>query len=212
MLYGYMFGGGTLMAAVAAVAVNFLSVGRIDKYVILGAFFVFAWIIHFGFLTWLQAEACSGVKSFHSIGLGSFLGSIFATGCVAIPLHVDWGRLAFSDMIMTHYAKVTPEVTAFASKFVTVMRQQGGGDGDRDVAEGLSTAQQASMLQTAPPGLQQGLQQPPQNILALQNLLNEKEYYKQTLSETTIAAPMWAFLAGACGIGFGNLVSGSHCS
>jgi len=208
MLYGYMFGGGALMAAVAAVAINFLSIGGPDKYIILGAFFVFSWIIHFGFLTWLQAEACSGVKSFRSIGIGSMVGALFAAGCVAIPLHMDWGRLAFSDMIMTHYAKITPEVTAFASKFVTVMRQQGGADENR----GPSTEQQISMIQTAPPALQQPLQQPPQNILALQNLLNEKEYDKQTLSETTIAAPLWAFLAGACGIGFGNLVSGSQCS
>ena len=179
------------MAAVAAMAINFLSLEGSGKYIILGIFFTFAWAIHFGFLTWLQAEACSGVKSFQAIGIGSIVGALFAAGCMAIPLHASWARLAFSDMIMTHYAKLTPEVTAFASKFVSVMRQQGG----------------AIDTEPAPP-----VQQQSPNILALQKLLNEKEYDKQTLSETTIAAPIWAFLAGACGIGFGNLVSGSQCS
>ena len=198
LLYGYMFGGGTLMAAVAAMAINFLSIEGSGKYIILGTFFAFAWIIHFGFLTWLQAEACSGVKSFRSIGLGSLLGSIFTAGCLAIPLHMDWARLAFSDTIFTHYAKLTPEVTAFASKFVSAMRQQGGGLGDDEVLR----------KPPAPPALEQQ----PRDILALQKLLNEKEYDKQTVKETIFAAPVWAFLAGACGIGFGNLVSGSQCS
>jgi len=177
------------MAAIAAMAINFLSMEGTGKYIILGIFFTFAWAIHFGFLTWLQAEACSGVKSFRAIAIGSLLGALFAAGCVAIPMHMTWARLAFSDMIMTHYAQLTPEVTAFASKFVSVMRQQGGGSDDGSVPV-----------------------EKPRDILALQKLLNEKEYDKQTLSETTIATPIWAFLAGACGIGFGNLVSGSQCS
>lgn len=196
-----MFGGGTLMAAVAAMAINFLSIEGSGKYIILGTFFVFAWIIHFGFLTWLQAEACSGVKSFRAIGLGSLLGSIFTAGCLAIPLHMDWARLAYSDTIFTHYAKLTPEVTAFASKFVSAMRQQGGA-----INDGLAT--EAPIKPTAPPAETQQ----PRDILALQKLLNEKEYDKQTAKETIFAAPIWAFLAGACGIGFGNLVSGSQCS
>ena len=209
-----MFGGGTLMAAVAAMAINFLSIEGSGKYIILGTFFAFAWIIHFGFLTWLQAEACSGVKSFRSIGLGSLLGSIFTAGCLAIPLHMDWARLAFSDTIFTHYAKLTPEVTAFASKFVSAMRQQGGGLGDDEVLRKptappvLELPVETLRTPTAPPALEQQ----PRDILALQKLLNEKEYDKQTVKETIFAAPVWAFLAGACGIGFGNLVSGSQCS
>ena len=190
-----MFGGGALMAAVAALAINFLTMSGSGKYVIIAIFFAFAWGIHFGFLTWLQAEACSGVKSFRAIAIGSILGAIIASGCLAIPLHMEWAQLAFSDMVMTHYAKLTPEVAAFASKFVSAMRQQGGGyDTTPDTPE-------ESPVQSAP-----------QNILALQKLLNEKEYDKQTVAEVTIAAPIWAFLAGACGIGFGNLVSGSQCS
>lgn len=191
------------MAAVAAMAINFLSIEGSGKYIILGTFFAFAWAIHFGFLTWLQAEACSGVKSFRAIGLGSLLGSIFTAGCLAIPLHMDWARLAYSDTIFTHYAKLTPEVTEFASKFVSIMRQQGGGLDDKvEIPAG------SPRTPTAPPA---ELQQP-RDILALQKLLNEKEYDKQTIKETTFAAPIWAFLAGACGIGFGNLVSGSQCS
>jgi hypothetical protein len=193
MLYGYMFGGGALMAAVAALAINFLTITGSGKYVIIGAFFAFAWAIHFGFLTWLQAEACSGVKSFRAIAIGSVVGAVFAAGCLAIPLHMEWALLAFSDMFMTHYAKLTPEVTAFASKFVSVMRQQGGGRDDT-------------------PNVETPVLTPPRDILALQKLLNEKEYDRQTLTETTIAAPIWAFLAGACGIGLGNLVSGAQCS
>jgi hypothetical protein len=212
LLYGYMFGGGTLMAAVAAMAINFLSIEGSGKYIILGTFFAFAWIIHFGFLTWLQAEACSGVKSFRAIGLGSLLGSIFTAGCLAIPLHMDWARLAFSDTIFTHYAKLTPEVTAFASKFVSAMRQQGGGLEDEIPAEAprTPTAPPAETLRKPTAPLAEAQQ--PRDILALQKLLNEKEYDKQTAKETIFAAPVWAFLAGACGIGFGNLVSGSQCS
>ena len=203
-----MFGGGTLMAAVAAMAINFLSIEGSGKYIILGTFFAFAWMIHFGFLTWLQSEACSGVKSFRAIGIGALLGSIFAAGCLAIPLHMDWARLAFSDTIFTHYAKITPEVTEFASKFVSVMRQQGGAN--EDIPEQpIALPAEAPRIPTAPPALEQSRSR---DILALQKLLNEKEYDKQTIKETIFAAPIWAFLAGACGIGFGNLVSGSQCS
>jgi hypothetical protein len=52
----------------------------------------------------------------------------------------------------------------------------------------------------------------PSKIFALQNLLTEELYRKQTSSEMAIATPFWAFLAGAVGIGFGNLFSGSACS
>jgi len=196
------------MAAVAAMAINFLSIEGSGKYIILGIFFTFAWAIHFGFLTWLQAEACSGVKSFGAIGIGALIGAIFAAGCMAIPLHVDWARLAFSDMIMTHYAKLTPEVTAFASKFVSVMRQQGGAE--PPVAQLPPVAGLPTVTELPPVAQLPAVQS--SNILALQKLLNEKEYDAQLVSETTIAAPIWAFLAGACGIGFGNLVSGSRCS
>ena len=196
------------MAAVTILAINFLSMEGNGKYIILGIFFAFAWIIHFGFLTWLQSEACSGVKSFRAIGLGSLLGSLFVAGCLAIPLHVDWARLAYSDTIFTHYAKITPEVTAFASKFVAAMRQQGGA-----IDDGVEILAEAPIKPTAPPAEIQSPSGPgSRDILALQKLLNEKEYDKQTVKETIFAAPIWAFLAGACGIGFGNLVSGSQCS
>ena len=122
MLYGYMFGGGGLMAAAVMLLVTFMSIKGVGKYIILGIFFVLSWLVHFGFLTWLQAEACSGVKSFGSIAIGAFLGALFTAGCLAIPLHVDSMRLAFSDLLMTHYALLTPEVSEFARKFVSVMR------------------------------------------------------------------------------------------
>jgi len=187
-----MIGGGLLMAAAIAMLTAFLPMEGVAKYVSLGIFFVIAYGVHLGFLTWLQAEACSGVKSFRAIAIGAFLGTLFVAGCVAIPLHMDWARLAFSDLIRTHYAMLTPEVTAFANKFISVMKQQGG-------AIDISGSSNSGVSD-------------PSKIFALQNLLTEELYKKQTSTELAIATPFWAFLAGAVGIGFGNLFSGSACS
>jgi hypothetical protein len=199
-LYGYMIGGGLLMASAIAMLTAFLPMEGVAKYVSLGIFFVIAYGIHLGFLTWLQAEACSGVKSFRAIAIGAALGTLFVAGCVAIPLHMDWARLAFSDLITTHYAMLTPEVTEFANKFISVMKQQGGAvDGPTSEVP----------VQT---GASKSVVSDPSKIFALQNLLTEELYRKQTSSEMAIATPFWAFLAGAVGIGFGNLFSGSACS
>jgi hypothetical protein len=197
-LYGYMIGGGLLMASGIAMLTAFLPLEGVAKYVALGIFFVIAYGIHLGFLTWLQAEGCSGVKSFKAIAIGSALGTLFTVGCVAFPLHMDWARLAFSDLVMTHHAMLTPEVTEFANKFVTVMRQQGGAV---DVSASESEVKSEVPVTTGT-----------SKILALQNLLEGEAYIKQTSTEMAISTPFWAFLAGAVGIGFGNLFSGSACT
>ena len=188
------------MASAIAMLTAFLPMEGVAKYVSLGIFFVIAYGIHLGFLTWLQAEACSGGKSFRAIAIGAALGTLFVAGCVAIPLHMDWARLAFSDLITTHYAMLTPEVTEFANKFISVMKQQGGAV-DGPISE--------VPVQT---GASKSVVSDPSKIFALQNLLTEELYRKQTSSEMAIATPFWAFLAGAVGIGFGNLFSGSACS
>jgi hypothetical protein len=207
MLYGYMFGGGGLMAAVVMLLVTFMSIKGVGKYIILGIFFVLSWLVHFGFLTWLQAEACSGVKSFGSIAIGAFLGALFTAGCLAIPLHVDSMRLAFSDLLMTHYALLTPEVSEFARKFVSVMR---GGAPPELVDPPVPTAPPASLpIPTAPPLPTAPTASKP---FALRDLLDQAAYEKQTVAETSVAAPCWAFMAGAVGIGIGNLFSGSKCT
>jgi hypothetical protein len=205
-LYGYMIGGGLLMAAAIAMLTAFLPMEGVAKYVSLGIFFVIAYGIHLGFLTWLQAESCSGVKSFRAIAIGAFLGTLFVAGCVAIPLHMDWARLAFSDLIRTHYAMLTPEVTAFARKFVSVMRQQGGAT-EVDPSAGLTKSETPDNS-----GPSKSIVSDPSKIFALQNLLDEELYKKQTTNELAISTPFWAFLAGAVGIGFGNLFSGSACT
>lgn len=201
-LYGYMIGGGLLMASAISMITAFLPIEGVGKYIVLGIFFVIAYGIHLGFLTWLQAEGCSGVKSFKAIAIGAFLGTLFAAGCVAFPLHMEWARLAFSDLIMTHYAMLTPEVTEFAHKFVKVMRQQGGANEDVSGAKSEVPVQTGSSDSVVNPS----------KIFALQNLLTEEAYRKQTSNEMAAATPFWAFLAGAVGIGFGNLFSGSACT
>jgi hypothetical protein len=210
-LYGYMVGAGLLMAASIAMVTAFLPIEGMGKYISLGVFFVIAYGFHLGFLTWLQAEACSGVKSFKSIALGSLLGSLFVVGCVAIPLHMDWARLAFSDLIRTHYALLTPEVSDFARKFVSVMRQQGGANEQNQPSLSNSetpvlTETSKSVTATATATAKSS------DILALQELLDQTAYDKQTVTETAISTPFWAFLAGATGIGIGNLISGSACN
>ena len=207
-LYGYMIGGGLLMASAIAMLTAFLPMEGVAKYVTLGIFFVIAYGIHLGFLTWLQAEACSGVKSFRAIAIGAFLGTLFVAGCVAIPLHMDWARLAFSDLLMTHYVMLTPEVTAFANNFVSVMKQQGG------AVEGITEPplKSETPVKSEPSKSNDTLVTDPKKIFALQNLIDEELYRKQTSSEMAVATPFWAFLAGAVGIGFGNLFSGSACS
>jgi hypothetical protein len=189
MLYGYMLGGGTLMAAVAAMTVNFLPMTGSGKYVIIGVFAFFAFGIHMGFLTWLQAELCSGVKSFTAIGVASLVGTVCAAGFMALPLFMDWARLAFSDLVMTHYALLTPEVAEFANKFMSVMR----GGALNDIPNEKKEPSASSSL-------------------ALKNLLQQSQYDIQTVTETAISAPVWAFFAGALGIGAGNLISGSQCN
>ena len=206
-LYGYMVGAGLLMAASIAMVTAFLPIEGMGKYISLGVFFVIAYGFHLGFLTWLQAEACSGVKSFKSIALGSLLGALFVVGCVAIPLHMDWARLAFSDLIRTHYALLTPEVSDFAKKFVSVMRQQGGANEQNQPP--LSNSETPVLTETSK-SVTATVKSP--NILALQNLLDQAAYDKQTVTETAISTPFWAFLAGATGIGIGNLISGSACN
>ena len=206
MLYGYMFGGGGLMAAAVMLLVTFMSIKGVGKYIILGIFFVLSWLVHFGFLTWLQAEACSGVKSFGSIAIGAFLGALFTAGCLAIPLHVDSMRLAFSDLLMTHYALLTPEVSEFARKFVSVMR----GGAPPELVEPSPPSPPSPPVPTAPPA-SLPLPSPLSKPFALRDLLDQAAYEKQTVAETSVAAPCWAFMAGAVGIGLGNLFSGSKC-
>ena len=202
-LYGYMIGGGLLMASAIAMLTAFLPMEGVAKYVSLGIFFVIAYGIHLGFLTWLQAESCSGVKSFRAIAIGAFLGTLFTAGCVAFPLHMDWARLAFSDLVMTHHAMLTPEVTEFANKFMTVMRQQGGAVDLPGPVPG-STSEVPVQAGASNTGSSK--------IFALQNLKEGEAYKKQTSNELAISTPFWAFLAGAVGIGFGNLFSGSACT
>ena len=218
-----------MMAAIAGMAVNFLPLEGIKKYIALAIFVVSAWVIHFIFLTLFQTESCDGVKSFKSIALGSLLGTVFVAICLAMPLHMDWARLAFSDMFMTHYPLLSEPVEKFAKKFVTVMR---GGDlsntAKNELAAKQKTPNEIAADQEKPQEKPQETPQekpqekpqetPPitptniQDILALQNMLKKLEYDKQTVYELVYAGPLWAFMGGAVGIGLGNLVSGTQCS
>ena len=208
-LYGYMIGGGLLMASGIAMITAFLPIEGVAKYVSLGIFFVIAYGIHLGFLTWLQAESCSGVKSFRAIAIGALLGSLIVVGCVAIPLHMNWARLAFSDLVMTHYAMLTPEVSDFAHKFVKVMQQQGGAV--EGITETPSVGSETPDKTEASKSINTQATDP-KKIFALQNLLEEDAYKKQTTTEIALSTPVWAFMAGAVGIGAGNLYSGSACN
>ena len=259
LLYGSMFGGAGLIAAIAAVVINFVGVTGIGKYAGLAMIFIAAYVFHLIFLSLLQAEACSGLKSGKSIALGALLGAGIVAICVALPLHMDGARLAFSDLFFTHYALLTDEVRSFANKFVSVMKgganekmefiaappEEGqGNEGsplqgplpptltDPPPEEGEGQRSEGSPLQrplpptlTDPPPAQPGpppfmpgqqQQQPsyqnfPFGPLAFKNTLEQKLYDLQTVKEATFAGPIWAFLAGAIGIGAGNLISGSQC-
>ena len=250
LLYGSMFGGAGLIAAIAALVINFVGVTGIGKYAGLAMIFIAAYVFHLIFLSLLQAEACSGLKSGKSIALGALLGAGIVAICVAIPLHMDWARLAFSDLLFTHYALLTDEVRSFANKFVSVMK--GGANEKMEFIaappeEGQGQGNEGSPLQgplpptlvDPPPAPQRPLpptlvdpppaqpdpssfmpgqqqQQPsyqnfPFGPLAFKNTLEQNLYDLQTVKEATFAGPIWAFLAGAIGIGAGNLISGSQC-
>ncbi len=73
---------------------------------------IVSFCVQFGFLTFLQASACTGVKSYYNVFKGALVAALFTAIMVAIPLYWEKARLMVSQLFLPHQTMLTPEQAA----------------------------------------------------------------------------------------------------
>jgi hypothetical protein len=182
LLYGIMAGsflGHMAIPAGIAVLFSFITVqdNRTRGIILLVGTVLLSFLFQAGFLTSLQASACTGIKDYGSIFAGASIAALITAVLVAIPIFVEPMRLAISQLFGEHKSLLTSE--------------------QKKVDEALIEAGQEVVGVMNPEGL------PKQTGGAL----TSEDYDKQVRRELTIGASYWAAFAGAYGIGVGSLIA-----
>jgi hypothetical protein len=113
LMYGEMVGSWFVHLAIPIAVATLLSViPGVGKKVLILLFLtsVISFFVHFGFLTFLQANSCSGVKSYRTIFVGALLGAVLTFGMSAIPALFEPMRLVVSQLFGEHKSLLTPEM------------------------------------------------------------------------------------------------------
>lgn len=181
-MYGEMVGSALAHAAIPMAIVlilNWLPYMSLSKrtWLLLGFTVLLSFAFQFGFLTFLQASSCQGVKNYASIGLGSLIAAGVTGVMIAIPTFFEPLRLLVSQLFGDHKPLLTPELAN-----INNMVERAGVE--------FYKASEVPL--------------PPQRGGAA---LTIDEYEKQTLNELQIGVSYWAAFAGAYGIGLGSLVA-----
>jgi hypothetical protein len=190
LMYGEMVGSAFAHIAIPmgiVLVLNWLPYMSLSKrtWLLLGFTVLLSFVFQFGFLTFLQASSCQGVKNYASIGLGSLIAAGVTGIMIAIPTFFEPLRLLVSQLFGDHKPLLTPELAN-----INNMVERAGTEFYK--ASEIPLPQQRG----APLPVQQG-----------GAALTIDEYEKQTLNEIQIGVSYWAAFAGAYGIGLGSLIA-----
>ena len=182
LMYGEMVGSAFAHIAIPmgiVLVLNWLPYMSLSKrtWLLLGFTVLLSFLFQFGFLTFLQASSCQGVKNYTSIGMGALIAAGVTGIMIAIPTFFEPMRLLVSQLFGDHKPLLTPELARI----------------NNEVEQAGIKFFKAS---TVPLPVQGG-----GAALTIDN------YEKQTLNEIQIGVSYWAAFAGAYGIGLGSLVA-----
>ena len=182
LMYGEMVGSAFAHIAIPmgiVLVLNWLPYMSLSKrtWLLLGFTVLLSFVFQFGFLTFLQASSCQGVKNYTSIGMGALIAAGVTGIMIAIPTFFEPMRLLVSQLFGDHKPLLTPELANI-----------------NNVVERAGT--EFYKASTVPLPVQGG-----GAALTIDN------YEKQTLNEIQIGVSYWAAFAGAYGIGLGSLVA-----
>jgi hypothetical protein len=115
LLYGEMVGSAIMHAVIPYAAILLIQslrdvIPKQTAMVFLGLCVSVSFLIQMGFLTVLQANACSGVKNFGGIAYGAFIAAIITGVLVAIPVFIEPMRHMVSQLFFEHQVLLTPEL------------------------------------------------------------------------------------------------------
>ena len=190
LMYGEMVGSAFAHIAIPmgiVLVLNWLPYMSLSKrtWLLLGFTVLLSFTFQFGFLTFLQASSCQGVKNYASIGMGALIAAGVTGIMIAIPTFFEPMRLLVSQLFGDHKPLLTPELANI-----------------NNMVERAGTEFYKASETPLPP--QRGLPLPVQQGGAA---LTIDDYEKQTLNEIQIGVSYWAAFAGAYGIGLGSLVA-----
>jgi hypothetical protein len=182
LMYGEMVGSAFAHIAIPmgiVLVLNWLPYMSLSKrtWLLLGFTVLLSFVFQFGFLTFLQASSCQGVKNYTSIGMGSLIAAGVTAIMIAIPTFFEPMRLLVSQLFGDHKPLLTPELAN-----INNMVERAGTE--------FYKASETPL--------------PPQRGGAA---LTIDDYEKQTLNEIQIGVSYWAAFAGAYGIGLGSLIA-----
>jgi predicted TIM-barrel enzyme len=185
LLYGEMVGSAIMHIAIPFAAILIIQALRdiLPKQtalVFLGLCVTASFLAQMGFLTVLQANACSGVKNFGGIAQGALLAAIITGVLVAIPVFLEPMRHMVSQLFFEHQVLLTPEL-----RLVHDIVAKAGAD-----------------IEKTGPGF-------PAKMVGGGGAISEEDYEEQTLYEISAGSSYWGAFAGAYGVAFGSLMAAS---
>jgi hypothetical protein len=191
-LYGEMAGSWLLHLAIPIGVYSALSsvlsgVGdtKTIMYIVLGISIGISILVQLGFLTFLQALSCGGVKNIRGILAGTLAAAAITAFGAALPMFIEGLRLTISQIIITHLPIFTPQQFATYQKIT----------------------EDAIALASSDATLTQGATAQAQEMISKIGLTPEK-YEQQTLKETVAAMSYMSAFSGAFGIGIGSFYAG----
>jgi hypothetical protein len=183
LLYGEMIGSGVAHFAIA------IGIGTLFSYLpymplstkrlaLIAAIVAISFAFQFGFLTFLQASSCDGVKDYGHILYGSLVAAVITAVMVAVPVFVEPLRLAISQVFVKHERLLSERERVLDTKLVGIVEETG--------AAAAAAAGDSVPVQTG-------------------GALSPTDYEVQTFREMMFGTAYWGAFAGAYGIGLGSL-------
>jgi hypothetical protein len=148
-----------------------------------------SFLVQWGFLTFLQASSCNGVKDYKSITLGAVIATVITAGMTAIPAFIEPVRLAVSQLFGEH----KPLLTAAAAKINKIVVETGV----QVLAESTGKPAEGAAAAVA--------DTPEDSEKQLASAI--LEYDNQTMKEIMYGVSYWSAFAGAYGVGIGSLIA-----
>lgn len=184
LLYGEMVGSGVAHFAIA------IGIGTLFSYLpymplstkrlaLIAAIVAISFAFQFGFLTFLHASSCDGVKDYGHILYGSLVAAAITAVMVAVPVFVEPLRLAISQVFVKHERLLSERERVLDTKLVGIVKETG-------TAAAAAAGDTATTVQSG-------------------GALSPTDYEVQTFREMMFGTAYWGAFAGAYGIGLGSL-------
>lgn len=182
MLYGEMAGSWLVHMAIpvgVAVLLSILPYMELQRKVLLLVVIsaAISGLVQFGFITALQASACSGVKDYQTIFTAAGVCALITAAMTALPAYVEPLRLTISQLFGTHKSLLTPAMSRINAVISDAGTEIASAAMDKEVVQHGGAA------------------------------LTLPEYEAQVFRETMIGAAYWSAFAGAYGVGIGSMIA-----